>query len=113
MKGTGFISQMQATEKATGVVKASDGVVLGSSATGGTETGTVRWIDLNRSSTDIFTLWPLLTLLVILKILPKDFPSGPVVKNPPSNTVDAGSIPGWGAKTLHAAGATQPVQGNC
>ena len=32
MKGTGFISQMEASEEATGVVKASDGAVLGSSA---------------------------------------------------------------------------------
>ena len=28
----------------------------------------------------------------------KDFPGGPVVKSPPSNTVHAGSIPGQGIK---------------
>ena len=26
----------------------------------------------------------------------KDFPGSPVVKNPPSNAGDAGSIPDWG-----------------
>ena len=33
-----------------------------------------------------------------------DFPGGPVVKNPPSNAGDAGSIPGRGAKVPQAAG---------
>ena len=33
-----------------------------------------------------------------------NFPGGPVVKNPPSNAGDAGSIPGLGTKFLHAAG---------
>ena len=33
-----------------------------------------------------------------------DFSGGPVVKNPPSNVGDVGSIPGWGNKT--------PPQGN-
>ena len=28
----------------------------------------------------------------------KDFPGGTVVKNPPSNAGDVGSIPGWGTK---------------
>ena len=37
-----------------------------------------------------------------LKIKSWDFPSGPVVKNPPYNARDAGSIPGWGTKILHA-----------
>ena len=32
------------------------------------------------------------------------FASGPVVKNPPSNGGDAGSIPGWGTKLPHAKG---------
>ena len=33
-----------------------------------------------------------------------DFPGDPVVKNPPSNIGDAGSIPGpgWGVKIPHA-----------
>ena len=30
------------------------------------------------------------------KILQRDFPGGPVVKNPPANTEDTGSIPGPG-----------------
>ena len=33
-----------------------------------------------------------------------DFPGGPVVKNPPSNAGDVGSIPGQGTKIPHAAG---------
>ena len=33
-----------------------------------------------------------------------DFPGSPVVKNPPSNVVDVGLIPGGGTKTPHAAG---------
>ena len=34
----------------------------------------------------------------------RDFPGGPVVKNPPSNPGNMGSIPGQGTKTLHAMG---------
>ena len=34
----------------------------------------------------------------------RDFPGGPVVKNPPSNAGDVGSIPGWGTKVPHATG---------
>ena len=37
-----------------------------------------------------------------------DFPSGPVVKNPPYNAGDAGSIPGQGTKIPHAAGQLSP-----
>ena len=32
------------------------------------------------------------------------FPGGPVVKNPPYNAGDAGSIPGQGTNIPHAAG---------
>ena len=32
----------------------------------------------------------------------RDFPGGPVVKNPPCNAGDVGSIPGQGTKILHA-----------
>ena len=32
----------------------------------------------------------------------RDFPSGPVVKNPPSNAGDTVCIPGWGSKIPHA-----------
>ena len=38
------------------------------------------------------------------KIQCGDFPGGPVVKNPPSNAGDVGSIPGWGTKIPRAAG---------
>ena len=37
-----------------------------------------------------------------------DFPGGPVVKNPPSNAGDVGSIPGWGTKIPHATGQLSP-----
>ena len=37
-----------------------------------------------------------------------DFPGGPVVKSPASNARDAGSIPGGGTKTPHAAGQLSP-----
>ena len=33
----------------------------------------------------------------------RDFPGGPVVKTSPSNTGGAGSVPGQGAKILHAS----------
>ena len=49
------------------------------------------------------------TLKLLTKILCKeknykDFPGGSVVKNPPSNAGDAGSIPGRGTKIPHATG---------
>ena len=34
----------------------------------------------------------------------RDFPGGPVAKNPPSNAGDTGSIPGRGTKIPHATG---------
>ena len=34
----------------------------------------------------------------------RDFPSGPVVKNPPSSVEDAGSIPSWGTRIPHTEG---------
>ena len=37
-----------------------------------------------------------------------DFPGGPVVKNPPSNAGDAGSIPGRGTKIPQAAEQLSP-----
>ena len=43
-------------------------------------------------------------LNVTLKWLMRDFPDGSVVKNPPSNAKDLGSIPGWGTKIPHAVG---------
>ena len=38
----------------------------------------------------------------------RDFPAGPVVKNPPSNAGDVGSIPGRGPKIPHAVGQLNP-----
>ena len=38
----------------------------------------------------------------------RDFPGGPVVKNPPANAGDVGSIPGQGTKTPHAVGQLSP-----
>ena len=47
----------------------------------------------------------------------KDFPAGPVVKNPPPNAGDAGPIPGQGTKIPHtteppilATTATEPAR---
>ena len=34
----------------------------------------------------------------------RDLPGGPVVKNPPANAGDTGSIPGPGTKIPHALG---------
>ena len=42
-------------------------------------------------------------------IIQWDFPCGPVVKNPPSNAGDAGSIPGQGTKIPHAVGQLRPA----
>ena len=38
----------------------------------------------------------------------RDFPGGPVVKNPPYSAGDMGSIPGQGTKIPHAAGQLSP-----
>ena len=38
----------------------------------------------------------------------RDFPGGPVVKNPPSKARDAGSIPGRGTKIPQTAGQLSP-----
>ena len=38
----------------------------------------------------------------------RDFPGGPVVKNPSCNARDAHSIPGQGTKIPHAAGQLSP-----
>ena len=38
----------------------------------------------------------------------RDFPSGPVVKNPPYNARDARSIPVQGTKISHATGQLSP-----
>ena len=38
----------------------------------------------------------------------RDFPGGPVVKNPPSNARYAGSTPGPGTKIPHVVGQLRP-----
>ena len=43
-----------------------------------------------------------------LKTQRRDFPGGPVVKNPPSNAGDVGSTPGGGTKVPHAARQLSP-----
>jgi len=45
-------------------------------------------------------------------MLQEDFPGGSVVKNPPANAGNMGSIPGSGTKIPHALGATKPIQYN-
>ena len=49
-----------------------------------------------------------LVLYTLSKRIVRDFPGGPVVKNPPSNAGDMGSIPGWGTKIPHAPGQLSP-----
>ena len=41
-------------------------------------------------------------------LLVRDFPGGPVVKNPLCNAGDASLIPGQGTKIPHAGGVTKP-----
>ena len=38
----------------------------------------------------------------------KDFPAGPVVKTPPCNTGDSGSIPDWLTKIPHVSKKLSP-----
>ena len=45
---------------------------------------------------------------VSLKLSKQDFPGGPVVKNPPSNAGDVGSILGQGTKIPHALEQLRP-----
>ena len=47
-------------------------------------------------------------LLPLIEIAKRDFPGGPVVKNPSCNAGDAGLIPGRGTKIPHAAGQLSP-----
>ena len=42
------------------------------------------------------------------KLKSRDFPNGPVVKNPLSNAGHTGSIPGQGTKIPHATGQLSP-----
>ena len=47
-------------------------------------------------------------LTQILKDLPRDFPGGPVIKNPPCDAGDTGSIPGQGTKIPHTTEKLSP-----
>ena len=44
----------------------------------------------------------------VFKEVKRDFPGGPVVKNPPFEAGNAGLIPAWGTKIPHAAGQLSP-----
>ena len=64
---------------------------------------------------DIFRVLKKRKLSIILYSTKLDFktegkglPGGPVVKNPPANAEDEGSIPGWGTKFSHAPGQLSP-----
>ena len=46
--------------------------------------------------------------ILAIKKAYRDFPGGPVVKNPPCNAGDTGSIPGRGTKIRHATGQLSP-----
>ena len=46
--------------------------------------------------------------MIIKSYKSRDFPGGPVVKNPPCNTGDAGLIPGQGTKIPHAEKQLSP-----
>ena len=48
----------------------------------------------------------------LTNIKDRDFPRGPVVKNPPCNVRDMGSIPGQGAKILQAMEQLKPDVAN-
>ena len=62
------------------------------------ETHTLIWKDQN-------PLWS--EKKQIMKLY-RDFPGGPVVKNPPSNSGEADWIPGQGTNIPHAAGQLSP-----
>ena len=47
-------------------------------------------------------------MLLYLKWITRDFPGGPVVKNPPSKAGDLGSIPGQVAEIPQATGRLSP-----
>ena len=46
--------------------------------------------------------------MIKIEMYNRDFPGGPVVKNPPCNADDLGSITGWGTKIPHATEQLSP-----
>ena len=67
------------------------------------------WV-IGKKTTEVECHFHHITLRVcpINIIYDRDFPGGLVVKNPPSNAGDAGSIPGRGTKITHAVGQVSP-----
>ena len=53
--------------------------------------------------------FPHLVNVAIMKSALEDFTDGLVVKNLPSNTGDADSIPGWGTKIPHYCWVSEPA----
>ena len=47
---------------------------------------------------------------LLVNSIGEGLPGGPVVKNPPCNSGDAGSTPGWGTKIPHAMEQLIPPQ---
>ena len=43
-------------------------------------------------------------MTVAINVNQRDFPGGPVTKNPPFSAGNVGSIPGWGSRISHALG---------
>ena len=60
------------------------------------------------SQRQLWLPFPFLVRNLFLKWWSRDFPGGPVVKNPPSCAGDAGSIAGQGTKMPHASGQLSP-----
>ena len=62
----------------------------------------------------VMKLFSILTVILVTRIYTgdkeawKDFPGGPVVKNPPYNAGNVGLTPGQGTKIPHAAGQLSP-----
>ena len=56
--------------------------------------------------------FPVYLKFFIIKCWGRDFPGGPAVKNPPSNTGDAGSIRGRGTRIPHTVGQLSPRAAN-
>ena len=51
---------------------------------------------------------PIDEISVLIKEIQRNSPGGPVVKNPPSNAEDMGSISGWGTTFPHASDQPSP-----
>ena len=58
-----------------------------------------KWSEIFKVLREKNTLWNYSS-----KVKERDFPGGPVIKNPCSNAWDPGSIPSWETKIPHAAG---------